>query len=356
MKVLMIGPARTVNGGISAVVNSYYKQGMDSKIDIRYIGTMEDGSKWHKLRVALSALFQFMGCVRQYDIIHVNMSSDVSLCRKLVFIWIASMNKKRIVIHQHGGHIEKFYYEQCNDFLRMVIGRTLRKADRFLVIAPYLADFFADIVNEDKIVIFPNSVRISKIEEKDYSAGKILFLGRLCKEKGIKELIEACKMLIQEGYSLELFLGGVWVDSQLRQKANGCSEWIHQLGWIGEEEKDKYLRECNIFVLPSYFEGQSVSLLEAMSYKCACVASEVGGIPQMLIHEETGLFSQVRDVDSLKTQLERYLSDEKLQKKMGENAARKIKNEFDIEKNMQKLLDIYSELENGNNKKDTKDR
>ena len=136
MKILMIGPARSVNGGISAVVNTYYKFGLEEHVDVKYIGTMEDGSKWHKLFVALSALFQFMGCVGKYDIVHVNMSSDVSLCRKLIFIWIAKWNKKRIVIHQHGGHIEEFYEKQCNEVFRKLIRKTLQKADKFLVIAP----------------------------------------------------------------------------------------------------------------------------------------------------------------------------------------------------------------------------
>ena len=344
MKVLMIGPARSVNGGISAVVNTYYKFGLETKADVKYIGTMEDGSKWHKLFVALSALFQFIGCVRNYDIVHVNMSSDVSLCRKLIFIRIAKWNKKKIVIHQHGGHIEEFYEKQCNDFLRKVIQKTLQKADKFLVIAPYLAEFFSNIVEKEKIVVFPNSVFIPEVGEKDYTKGKILFLGRLCKEKGISELLDACQDLHESGIKLELYLGGIWEDRSLKEKADSCGAWLHQLGWIGAVEKDKYLRECNIFALPSYFEGQSVSLLEAMSYKCACVASQVGGIPQMLIHEKTGLFSQVKDTESLRVQLERYLKDTILQEEMGKAAAEKIKREFDIQKNMNKLFELYKEL------------
>ena len=340
----MIGPARSVNGGISAVVNTYYRFGLETKVDVKYIGTMEDGSKWHKLFVAFSALFQFTGCVRKYDIVHINMASDVSLCRKLIFIWIAKWNGKKVIIHQHGGYIEEFYERQCSDFLRKVIRKTLRKADKFLVIAPYLADFFSNIVEKEKIIVFPNSVFIPEIGEKDYTKGKILFLGRLCKEKGISELLDACRELRESGMQLELYLGGVWEDRSLKEKADECSDWVCQLGWIDVREKDKYLRECSIFALPSYFEGQSVSLLEAMSYKCACVASKVGGIPQMLIHEKTGLFSKVRDRESLKKQLERYLKDTKLQEEMGKAAFEKIKREFDIQKNMNKLFELYEEL------------
>ena len=207
-----------------------------------------------------------------------------------------------------------------------------------------MAEFFANIVDKEKIIVFPNSVFIPEVGEKDYTKDKILFLGRLCKEKGISELLDACKELQESGMQLELYLGGVWEDKILKEKADACGSWLHQLGWIGAKEKDKYLRECNIFALPSYFEGQSVSLLEAMSYKCACVASEVGGIPQMLIHEKTGLFSKVKDAESLKKQLERYLKDTALQEEMGRAAGEKIKREFDIQKNMNKLFEIYREL------------
>lgn len=343
-KVLMIGPGRNVNGGISAVVNNYYAYGLDSKAEVRYISTMEDGTKWHKLLVAIKAFFLYIGCVRNCDIVHIHMASDVSLCRKIIFIWLARWKKKKIIIHQHGGNIEEFYCKQCNIFMQKFIKRTLRNADKFLVIAPYLAEFFSRIVEEDKIIIFPNGVPIPEITQKDYSAGKILFLGRLCKEKGIGELLEACEKLYQENYHFQLYLGGIWEDKSLKEKAEKYGAWLHQLGWVAQKEKDKYLRECNIFALPSYFEGQSVSLLEAMSYKCACTATDIGGIPQMLLHEETGLFCTIKDSVSLKQQLERYLQDVSLQEKLAEAAAKKIQEDFNIEKNMVKLFEIYESI------------
>ena len=52
-KVLMVGPGRNVMGGISTVVNSYYELGLDKKIGLRYISSMEDGSKIKKLAISL---------------------------------------------------------------------------------------------------------------------------------------------------------------------------------------------------------------------------------------------------------------------------------------------------------------
>lgn len=344
IKVLMIGPARSVNGGISGVVNNYYNAGLDKQIDLTYIGTMEDGSKVHKLLVAAKALLKYVTVVSKCDIVHVNMASDVSIYRKMIFIQIASLCKKIVIIHQHGGHIEEFYYEKCNDSQRKNIQKVLNKAHKMLVIAPYLKDIFANIIEEEKIKVFPDAIKIPPICEKDYSAQKILFLGRLCKEKGVGELIDAVAELRKSYPELQLYLGGSWVDEDLKEKADSHGAWIHKLGWIDKEKKEKYLKECNIFVLPSYFEGQSVALLEGMVYGCACVASDVGGIPQMLIHEKTGLLVPVKDTKGIKDAIGKLLSNVNLQRAYGEAARQKIEKEFNLDTNVKELVQIYQNI------------
>lgn len=344
IKVLMIGPARSVNGGISAVVNNYYEVGLDKKVHLKYIGTMEDGSKFHKLFIAIKAFFQYFFCVRKYDIVHVNMASDVSIYRKMIFIWIAVWRKKKIIIHQHGGNFEQFYYEECSHKKRKLIQKTLNQAEYLLVIAPYLKELFSDIVDSDKIIVFPNSIAVPAYKEKDYTAQKILFLGRLCKEKGIQELLDAVEELKKTYSGLQLYLGGYWVHEDLRQQADKNKEWIKQLGWVKKEEKRKYLEECNIFVMPSYFEGQSVSLAEGMAYSCACVASNVGGIPQMIVQGKTGILVESKNTESLKKGIELLLKDTELQKNMGQAARTKIDTEFNLDKNLEKLLKIYEKI------------
>lgn len=340
-KVFMIGPARSVNGGVSAVVNNYYEAGLDKQIDLTYLGTMEDGSKFHKLFVAARALLRYLFTVHRYDIIHVHMASDVSIYRKMPFIHIASALKKKIIIHQHGGNIREFYYEQCSDRQRKSIQKTLLKADHMLVIAPYLKDIFSDIIESNKITVMPNSIQIPPEKEKDYQAQKILFLGRLCKEKGIEELIDAAFSLKSDYPKLELYLGGIWVDENLREKALSCDNWIHSPGWIGGKEKQELLETCNLFVIPSYFEGQSVSLLEGMAYSCACIGSNVGGIPQMLLPNVNGTLIPAQNTKALKQAIQNYLEHPELQREHAMNARKKIAAEFDLDQNMQKLITIY---------------
>ena len=139
-------------------------------------------------------------------------------------------------------------------------------------------------------------------------------------------------------------MGGIWEDKELKKEAQKLPDCVTWLGWIAGEEKRKYLEECDIFVLPSYFEGQSVALLEAMAYGCAVVASETGGIPYMVSDSQTGILVTPKEEEGLMQGIEKVLEDPKLCRRLGENARRRIQNEFSIDKNIEALLQIYRKV------------
>lgn len=342
-KVLMIGPARSVHGGISGVVNNYYEAGLDKKIELYYIGTMVEGSKLRKLWQAFSALCKFVGKLPFYEIVHVNVASDASFVRKSFFIRLAKLFGKKIVIHQHGGDFEGFY-RKLGTSAQNRVQKVLSLGDVFFVLAPAYKAFFEEITNRDDIIVFPDAIQIPEEYTKTYGGQKILFLGRLCREKGIEELLWAMKELHPYFPDAQLYLGGIWEDAELKEQIQGCEEYITYLGWVSGKEKEKYLRESDIFVLPSYFEGQSVAILEAMAHYCAVVASCVGGIPQMIIHNDTGLLVKPKDATDLQRALETVLANPQMCQSMGAHAREKIEREFAMEQNMEKLLFVYQRI------------
>ena len=344
MRVLMIGPARNVHGGISGVVNNFYEAGLAKKVDLTYIGTMVDGVKIIKLLKAAEALFRFCIKFPKNDIVHVNMASDVSYYRKSIFIRIAHMFGKKIVIHQHGGDFETFYNKELNDRLRRKVNKVLNMGDIFLVLAPVWKDFFSHIVSQDKIIVFPDGIFLPEPFKKQYGQHKVLFLGRLCKEKGVKELIQIVPSLKERFDDIKVYLGGVWEDKELKEAAEKYPDTVIWLGWISGETKQEYLKICDVFVLPSYFEGQSLSLLEAMASYCAVAASETGGIPQMVIEGKTGIFVKPKDAGSLEEGMIKLLSDRELCRDLGTRARKKVETEFDVSVCVEKLLVIYERV------------
>lgn len=346
MKVLMIGPDRSVHGGISGVVNNYYKAGLDQRVGLCYIGTMVEGSKWRKLFQAAKAFGCYLGKLPFYDIVHVNVAADASYYRKSIFIRVARLFGKKIVIHQHGGDFESFYDKNGTKKRRRDIRKVFGMADEFLVLAPAWKTFFGKILPEEKITVLPNAINIPKEVEKSYGQHKLLFLGRLCREKGIRELL-SCMPGLQEKYpDIKLYLGGIWEDPSLQEEASKCGSCVEWLGWVDGEKKAQYLKECDVFVLPTYFEGQPVALLEAMAASCAPVVSETGGIPMMITGEENGIFIQPRDACSLEEGLDRVLADEALCRRLGKAARARVEKDFSLEDNMNKLLEIYERVMN----------
>ncbi|MCM1144300.1 MAG: glycosyltransferase family 4 protein [Blautia sp.] len=344
MKVLMIGPDRSVHGGVSGVVNNLYEAGLDQKVDLYYIGTMVDGSKARKLWQAIKAYILFLCRISSYDIVHVHMASDSSYYRKSIFIKTAKRLHKKVVLHQHGGNFQEFYTEELSDKGRDAVKKVFTMSDKLLVLGKVWKDFFATVTGRDDIMLLPNSIQIPPLPAKRYDMHKILFLGRLCKEKGIEELFAAMQKLRETYPDATLYLGGIWEDKELEKKAANLGDCITYLGWLSGKKKQKYLEECDIFVLPSYFEGQPVSLLEAMAYACAIVASDVGSIPDMIVDGETGLLTPPGDTETLTNCLLTLLGQPELSGQLAGKARRKAEEEFSIEDTVKQLTEIYQSL------------
>ena len=344
MRVLMVGPDRSVHGGISGVVNNYYDAGLNRMIDLCYIGTMVEGTKFRKLLQAVKAYICFLSKLPHYDIAHINMASDSSYFRKSVFIRTAKLCRKKVVIHQHGGNFPEFYEQELSERGRQRVRKILSMGDAFLVLGTAWMDFFGAIIGKERITVLPNAIRLPEQKKKQYGVRKILYMGRLCKAKGIGELLTIMPELKAHYPDIRLYLAGIWEDAELKTQAGALKDYVVDLGWIGGTQKQQYLEECDIFVLPSYFEGQPVSVLEAMANACGIVTTKTGSIPDMIIEGDTGMFAVPKDAKTLEQSLSKLLADSELCRMLGENARRKAEAEFSIDNNIKKLLAVYKTI------------
>lgn len=356
MKVVMIGADRSVKGGVSAMVNHLYEAGLDQEVDLTYIGTMVDGKKWKKVIKAFTALVHFICAMPGTNLVHVNMAADASCMRKMIFMQVAHIFRKKVLIHEHGGDFQGFYYERCSQKRKERVKKVLNQADLFIVLSDQWKDFFSDIVEPSKIRVLENGVPVPEKEKKDYASHKAVFLGRLCKEKGIGELLEAIPVIRQQIPDFSLVLGGVWEtgNEELKVQAERLSDAVNCPGWVTAGEREQLFDDCSIFVLPTWFEGQPVSLLEAMAAGMCAAATEVGGIPQIMLEEyeknekhsgicTNGCLLKAKDTADLADSMIMLLKDDKLRERMGRNARTRIINAYSIEKMKKKLLACYRE-------------
>ena len=102
-----------------------------------------------------------------------------------------------------------------------------------------------------------------------------------------------------------------------------------------------WLSAADIFAFPTKYEGLGIALAEAMAAGVACVASDVGPLPELISPERTGILYPLDDINALTQSLTRLLTDHELRKNLGENGQKSILEKFDPENKSQEMADLY---------------
>jgi glycosyltransferase involved in cell wall biosynthesis len=135
--------------------------------------------------------------------------------------------------------------------------------------------------------------------------------------------------------------GPCWSDVEARARELGIlTDCVFQPATLNVAQ---WLEAIDIFVLPSFSEALSNSLMEAMACGCAVVATRVGGNPELVVHGETGMLFDVRDTTGLAGHLRHLSSLPDLRALLAANAARFIRQRFSLETSAKRMGEIYSE-------------
>ena len=151
------------------------------------------------------------------------------------------------------------------------------------------------------------------LEKKDKS---VLFVGRLSYDKNLFNLIKAFKGL--DGFKLNI-IGRGPEEFKLRQLAKSLNVTVNLLGIIPNANIPEYINQNQMFILPSYSEGNPLALLEAMSCEAACIGSNVKGINNVLKHGINGYLCETNS-ESIKNAIIDLYNNNKLREEIGKNA------------------------------------
>ena len=134
------------------------------------------------------------------------------------------------------------------------------------------------------------------------------------------------------------------VDEFLPEYKACLGEMFEYVGLVSGNSKDAFLRSLDVFVMPTYFEGLPVSLLECMGYGVVPVVTPVGSIPDVVTDNANGLFVKVKDVDSLVNAVTATNNDRKLLRRLSNNARKTISERFSVQRYIDNLNKIYDSL------------
>jgi glycosyltransferase involved in cell wall biosynthesis len=115
-------------------------------------------------------------------------------------------------------------------------------------------------------------------------------------------------------------------------------------GWLEPEDAQRIIRTSDIFVMPSFSESFGVAAAEASSYGLPVIASDVGGVPEIVRDGETGILIQPGDEAGLAEAIRRLAKDEKLRRSMGEAGRRLVAEKYDFEKCLDMMERIYRKI------------
>jgi glycosyltransferase involved in cell wall biosynthesis len=193
-----------------------------------------------------------------------------------------------------------------------------------------------------KLRQIPNGVDVSAVQPVYSGQTYFLYMGRLSREKGLHTLLNSVI-----GGSMPLRILGSGPDEvPLREfvTERGLSQ-VSLEGYKSGSGLAKLIAGAAFVVVPSeWYENASMTVLEAMSYGKPVIAARIGGLPEQVIHEETGLLFEPGNALELREQILRLAADTALRERMGRAARRRAEVEFSLERHCRRLLDVYAEV------------
>jgi colanic acid/amylovoran biosynthesis glycosyltransferase len=174
---------------------------------------------------------------------------------------------------------------------------------------------------------------------------RLLCVGRLSAAKGQVLLVQACAQLRDQDLDFSLTLVGDGPDRKRIEHEIArlqLGSHITLTGSLNQEAVKTHFAQADVFVLPSLAEGIPVVLMEAMSSGVPCVSTPVNGIPELIVHDSTGLLATPGDVDSLTRQLTRLIQQPQLRQSLAHAAHGKVLADFDLIRNVARLSQCFT--------------
>lgn len=291
------------------------------------------------------------------DLTYLVVAQNLAYLRDGLFILIVRIfSRTKIVVHLRSSYFKK-YYDKSNWFIKKFIDFTLKKVDTAIVLGNILKTILSSWIKNIKVI--PNGTDFNPDITKRNISNKnelvVSYLGNLYEFKGIFDLLEAVKMVMERGKDIRLIFGGPWPkkEPEVKERMSRYIE-INKLenkvifkGLIPIEEKEKFFLDTDIFVLPSWSEGHPNVILEAMAAACPIISTrDVGAISETVLDGETGILVGKKDPDAIANAIVYLIENPDIRLKMGIAGRRRFEKYYTFEENINNIIAVFNETMN----------
>lgn len=297
------------------------------------------------LAAVTSSFFASLCCAfGQYDTVHIHAEGPAAFC------WIPKLFGKKIVVTVHGldWQREKWKGGFGAKYIRLGEKMAVKHADEIIVLSKSVQEYFRNTYNRETKFI-PNGVNRPESQpadliKKEYGLKKddyILYLGRIVPEKGEHYLVEAFKKIHTEK-KLVIAGGASDTDEYMEKLKKSAAEDDRILftGFVQGRLLEELYSNAYVYCLPSDLEGMPLSLLEAMSYGCCCLTSDIAECKEV-VEDKAVLFKKGK-VQDLKDKLQFLCDHEQDVESYKINAADFVCKKYNWDKVVEQTEKLYA--------------
>ncbi|MCF2142933.1 MAG: glycosyltransferase family 4 protein [Candidatus Heimdallarchaeota archaeon] len=268
-----------------------------------------------------------------------------------------------VTIHSLERGRRNGLYDDGQRMIDQIENLLIQESWHLIVCSQYMQSLchFAFDFPQDKMSIIPNGVRykefnikLSKEEQKKHHLKYakpeekiVAYIGRLVPEKGVNVLLGAIPAVLEKKPNTKFVIAGEgWHRKELERIAQelGLKDKVLFTGYLPEEDFLAYFNVADILVVPSTYEPFGIVALEGMATKTPVVASDVGGLSEIIDHQWTGYKVPPDNSHALAEALIKLLDDEKLRQKIVKNAYEKLIHVFDWGIIADQTIEIYQKI------------
>jgi glycosyltransferase involved in cell wall biosynthesis len=365
-RILIAGHLPPPMSGIGTYYEILLGSSLPDRVNLKFIDTSlrrrygaETGSwSFSNLVSAISDCIRFTRAVSAFhpDVCHIATAFGLSFIKHSVCVAVARVLGSKVLLHPHCSFY--FLYERKGRAWQYFVRKIISLCHGVVALSNEWKKL-AEIVPGSRTFYLPNAINLAEFVEVGqekigsttaHTCLTVLYLGHLGRAKGTFDLISAAKIVLEatHGVLFEL-VGHEQISGDIEQLNDqvmnaGLEQYIHIRSAVNGAGKIELFRSADIFVYPSYHEGMPMAVIEAMACGLPIVATKVGGLPDLVPPGLNGLLVPAGQPDQLANAIHQLIVNPQLRSSMQMSSFRLAQENFDIEKLVSRLLEIYQAL------------
>ena len=314
---------------------------------------------------------------RRSVVYHTTAQSLAGFLRDMVILWLFFLRGHKIVCQQFGGNYSGFYEKQ-NVFIRFLIRSSLARSKRIVVEGELVKEQFLFLPDyQQKVCVVPNGLPEQSMQFSEKAKNfrqnetlNLIYLSNMIESKGYWDVSAAVRILVKErrrkvkcrfvGKFMSALDSVKYPDPEDARSAffnyikkHDLQEYISYDECLLGDEKHKAFQDSHVFLLPTnyLYEGQPVSVLEAMAHGTVAIATDYRLIPTMVVDGITGYFVPYGKPEEIVKKVEHLIDNPEEFERLSFNSIKRFNEQFRADRYVTRLAGILHDVANNNTKK-----